>query len=123
NTPVSLAIQAQTVKEINRRLNQGEVAEIKNTFIANAQSKVVIIEFEKAFAKRFLAAVNNFGGVPYPVGSESRYEIGAMFYRISGTFRQHNPEAEEYMVRINPMRAGADTVIKIIKETISSLKR
>jgi cystathionine beta-lyase/cystathionine gamma-synthase len=123
NTPVSLAIQAQTVEEINQRINQGEVEELKNSFIANAQSKVVIIEFEAAVAQEFLAAVNDQGGVPYPVGSESRYEIGAMFYRISGTFRQQNPEAEKYLVRINPMRAGADTVIRIIKETISSLKR
>jgi len=122
NTPVSLAIQAQTVEEVNQRLNQGEVEAVKNSFIANAQSKVVIIEFEQAIARDFLAAVNEQGGVPYPVGSESRYEIGAMFYRISGTFRQENPEAEKYLVRINPMRAGADTVIRIIKETISALK-
>lgn len=123
NTPVSLAIQAQTVEEVNQRLNGGEVAEVKNSFIANAQSKVVIIEFAETIARDFLAAVNEQGGVPYPVGSESRYEIGAMFYRISGTFRQQNPESEKYLVRINPMRAGADTVIRIIKETISSLKR
>ncbi|RCW61043.1 aminotransferase class V-fold PLP-dependent enzyme [Halanaerobium sp. ST460_2HS_T2] len=123
NTPVSLAVQAQTVEELNQRLQQGEVAAVKNAFIANAQSKVVILEFDKPIAKKFLEAVNEQGGVPYPVGSESRYEIGAMFYRISGTFRKQNPEAEKFMVRINPMRAGADTIIRIINQTISSLKR
>lgn len=123
NAPVSLAVQAQTVENINQRLNQGDIKEIKKSFIANAQSKVVIVEFKKAIAKDFLKIVNEKGGVPYPVGSESRYEIGAMFYRISGTFRKQNPEAEKYLIRINPMRAGTDTVLRIIKETISSLKR
>lgn len=122
NAPISLAIQAQTVEKINKALNQGQIEAVKESFIANAQSKVIIVEFKKAIAKEFLEVVSEKGGVPYPVGSESRYEIGAMFYRISGTFRQENPEAENYLIRINPMRAGSETVLRIIKETIASLE-
>jgi hypothetical protein len=44
-----------------------------------------------------------------------------MFYRISGTFREQDPAAENYLVRINPMRAGADTILKIIKKTLANL--
>lgn len=119
--PVILAVQAKSVAEVNERLNQGEISAVESSFIANAQSKVVIMKFKQAIAKEFLAKVNQYGGVPYPVGSESCYEIGAMFYRISGTFREQDPAAENYLVRINPMRAGADTILKIIKKTLANL--
>lgn len=119
--PVMLAIQAEVVERVNDSLNSDEITEIKRSFIANAQSRVILVEFRRPVAREFLKRVVEHGGVPYPVGSESRYEMGAMFYRISGTFRQAYPETEEYMIRINPMRAGANTILRIIKETLNSL--
>jgi hypothetical protein len=41
-----------------------------------------------------------------------------MFYRISGTFRNADPTLESRMIRINPMRSGADTILRIIKEAV-----
>ncbi|MFW5787085.1 MAG: aminotransferase class V-fold PLP-dependent enzyme [Halanaerobiales bacterium] len=120
--PVSLAIQAEVTEEVNKRLNDGEVTEVENSFIANAQSRVILVRFKEKIAKDFLQNVTKFGGVSRPVGAESRYEVGAMFYRISGTFRKENPDLENYMIRINPMRAGADSIIKVIKKTLKYIK-
>lgn len=117
-TPVSLAIQAMQVDEIVERLNNGEVKGIKKAYIANAQSRVVLVEFKEPIAEEVLKNAEYIGAVPYPVGSESRYEIGAMFYRVSGTFIKNNPDVRHFMIRINPMRAGSDTVIRILKEAI-----
>ncbi|MDP9751002.1 aminotransferase class V-fold PLP-dependent enzyme [Thermoanaerobacter pentosaceus] len=117
-TPVSLAIQAMQVDEIAKRLNDGEIKGVKKAYVANAQSRVVLVEFEEPIAEKVLKYAEEIGGVPYPVGSESRYEIGAMFYRVSGTFIKDNPEIKNYVIRINPMRAGADTVIRILKEAV-----
>jgi cystathionine beta-lyase family protein involved in aluminum resistance len=117
-TPVSLAIQAMQVDEIAKRLNNGEIKGVKKAYVANAQSRVVLIEFEEPIAAKVLKYAEEMGAVPYPVGSESRYEIGAMFYRVSGTFIKDNPEIKNYVIRINPMRAGADTVIRILKEAV-----
>lgn len=117
-TPVSLAIQAMQVDEIVERLNKGEIKGIKKAYIANAQSRVVLVEFNEPIAENVLKNAEKIGAAPYPVGSESRYEIGAMFYRVSGTFIKNNPEMKQYVIRINPMRAGADTVIRILKEAI-----
>jgi hypothetical protein len=41
-----------------------------------------------------------------------------MFYRVSGTFLKTNEKLGDYMIRINPMRSGANTIIRILKETI-----
>ncbi|MGI1690497.1 aminotransferase class V-fold PLP-dependent enzyme [Thermoanaerobacter uzonensis] len=117
-TPVSLAIQAMQVDEIVNRLNTGEIKGVKKAYVANAQSRVVLVEFEEPIAAKVLKYAEEMGAVPYPVGSESRYEIGAMFYRVSGTFIENNPDIKNYVIRINPMRAGADTVIRILKEAV-----
>ncbi|SKC81753.1 aminotransferase class V-fold PLP-dependent enzyme [Maledivibacter halophilus] len=116
--PVSLAIQAEEGNKIVYRLNSGEVRGIKSSFIANAQSRVVLVEFEKPIAKDVLKYSSKLGAAPYPIGAESKYEVTAMFYRVSGTFLKSNPKLEDYMIRINPMRAGADTVIRVLKEAI-----
>ena len=116
--PVALALEAQVSEECVRRLNEGEIPEVRRAFLANAQSKVILVEFRKEIAKRVLKEAEALGAAPYPVGCESKYEMVPLFYRISGTFRKADPALEERMIRINPLRAGSDTVMRIIKESI-----
>ncbi|QUL99382.1 MAG: aminotransferase class V-fold PLP-dependent enzyme [Candidatus Fermentithermobacillus carboniphilus] len=116
--PVAQAIQARVVDEIAARLNEGEVPGVISACVANAQSRVVLVEFEEPIAANVLQAARDLGAVPYPVGAESRYEIGAMFYRVSGSFLQASPEMKDRVIRINPMRAGPDTVIRILRKAL-----
>lgn len=120
--PTQLAIQAMQIEEIYRRLCQGEIEEVEDVLIANAQSKVILVKFKEKIAKNILRASEEFGAIPYPVGSESRYEICPMFYRLSGTMRRADKEYEDFWIRINPMKAGADTVINILKKSIERVK-
>lgn len=116
--PVSLAIQAQVNDELIQRLNGKEVAGIKKAFLANAQSKVLLVEFEKEIAQKVLIEAEKLGAAPNPVGAESKYEIVPLFYRVSGTFREADPALIKRMIRINPNRSGADTIIRILKEAM-----
>ena len=120
--PVALAIQAEVNEELVRRLNNHEVEGVKDAFLANAQSKVLLVEFEYNIAKAVLEEAEKLGGLPNPVGAESKYEAVPMFYRVSGTFRKADPTLEERMIRINPNRSGADTIIRILKESIRKAK-
>jgi len=117
-TPVSFAVQAEETNKIVNRLNSGEIKGIKSSFIANAQSRVVLVEFEEPLAKKVLENSTKLGAAPYPIGAESRYEVTAMFYRVSETFLRSDPGLADYIVRINPMRAGADTVLRILKASV-----
>ena len=117
--PVLLAVQAKTGEEVVERLKAGEAEGIKDVFIANAQSKVILVELEKPIAKEVLKYAEKLGALPIPVGAESKYEMAPMFYRVSGTFRAKDPTLDERMIRINPNRAGADTVIRILKESLA----
>ena len=92
---------------------------VKTAFLATAQSKVRIIEFFTEIADKVLQNAPKFGALPYPVGAESKYEIPPLFYRISGTFRQSDPTLEKRMIRINPNRAGAETVLRIFRESLA----
>ena len=121
-SPVSLALQAQTNDELVERLKEGnELAGIKNAFLANAQSKVLLVEFEKPIAKEVLKHAEEMGALCNPVGAESKYEMCPLFYRVSGTFRATDPTLDDRMIRINPNRSGADTVIRILKESMEKV--
>ena len=118
--PVELAIQAEVVEEVATRLNSGEVGGVRRAYIANAQSRVVLVELEKASARQVLEASVQWGAASHPVGAESRYEVSPLFYRVSGTFREEQPLLADRMIRINPMRAGADLIIEILAKSLQA---
>lgn len=121
--PVALSIQSKINEELVERLNKGEIPEVKDAFLVNAQSKVLIVEFKDKIAKEILSVTPSFGAAAHPIGSESKYEFVPMIYRVSGTFRESDPSLEERMIRINPMRSGADTIIRILKDSIDAVKK
>ena len=120
--PVSLAIQSEVGEELVKRLNAGEVSGVRAAFLANAQSKVLLVEFKEDIAEAILEITPKLGAAAYPVGSESIYEFVPMIYRVSGTFRARDPALEKRMIRINPMRCGADTIIRILRKAIEVLQ-
>lgn len=117
--PVALALQAQVNEELVTRLNDHEVEGVHHAFLANAQSKVLLVELKQSIAPDVLLHAQRLGAAPHPVGAESKYEIVPMFYRVSGTFLEQDPSLAERMIRINPMRSGADTVVRILAQSIA----
>ena len=79
---------------------------------------MLLVELEREIAPEVIRAAESFGAAPNPVGAESKYEFVPMFYRVSGTFKEADESLEKRMIRINPMRSGADTVIKILRRSI-----
>lgn len=120
--PVQLAIQSRQIDVLNEEINKGAIAGVKGSLIANAQSKVLLVEFEEKIAKEVLKQASILGAAAYPIGSESKYEIAPMFYRLSGTMRKSDQRFEDYWIRINPMKASKDTVLRILKESIKRVK-
>ena len=119
--PVMHAVQAQVNDSLVEQLNAGTIPSVKHAFIANAQSKVLLVEFHQPIAEKVLAKAQLLGALPYPVGAESKYEIPPLFYRVSGTFRQSDPKLEQRMIRINPNRSGVETVLRILRESCEAL--
>lgn len=118
--PVMHAVQAGVSERLLNLLDSGAIPEVKKAVIANAQSKVLIVEFHHPIAAGVLEEAQKRGALPYPVGAESKYEIPPLFYRLSGTFREANPLLGDYAIRINPNRSGEDTVLRILRESVSA---
>lgn len=116
--PVALSITGATCHEVADRLCSGELPHVRGAYVANAESKAVIVEFDDDVADELLRIAPAYGAAPNPVGCESKYEFVPMFYRISATFREKDPTWQRRMIRINVMRAGADTVIRILRELL-----
>lgn len=117
--PVSLAISAKVGEEVCQRINTKEVKGLEKAFVVNAQSRVIIVQLEQPIAKKVIEAATSFGALPHPVGAESKYEYAPLVYRVSGTFRQADSTAEDTMIRINPNRSGADTIIRILNSAVN----
>lgn len=119
--PVALSITGATCHEVARRLSEGELPHVRDAFVVNAESKAVIVEFEDEIADQALRRAPSHGAAPNPVGCESKYEFVPMFYRISATFRAKDPTWQRRMIRINVMRSGPDTVIRILRELVEEV--
>ena len=120
--PVMLALQSEVSDNLVKRLLNKEVDGVKNAFIANAQSKVILVELDEEIADEVLIEAEKLGAAPNPVGAESKYEFVPMFYRLSGTFRNYDPSLAKKMIRINPLRSGEETVLRILDESIKAVK-
>jgi Aminotransferase class-V len=118
--PVQLALTTDVIHELQARLAGGEVPRIK-VHEAAIQGLHIVIEFEEPIADRVLEVAPTLGALPHPVGAESQYEVGCMLYRMSATFRNTWPDRARSMIRIVPMRSGADTVIRILTAALQEV--
>lgn len=120
--PIMVAIQAEEITKVADAINAGKIDGAKAAYIANAQSRTILVELSEPISAKVIEEADRLGAASHPVGAESRYEVTPMFYRASGTFIKDNPEIKDYMIRVNPMRAGSETVLRILKEAIEKVR-
>lgn len=117
------AITINTAEEVVRRLQEKAVPGVMEACVANMQSPVILVRFEQPIGPQVCQASNTYGAAPFPVGAMSRYELIPMFYRVSGLMvASMGTEEAPHWLRINPMRAGAETVLTILRQSISEEK-
>lgn len=120
--PVLTAIKAEVVDEVVNRLESGEVPGIMSAQVMNAQDRMVLIVLDEPIAQAVVDVSSRFGGQNYPVGANSRYEIAPFIYRLSGANLEARPDLANYAIRVNPVRAGADQVLKLLSLSIEAAK-
>ncbi|MFE3828307.1 aminotransferase class V-fold PLP-dependent enzyme [Streptomyces sp. NPDC059092] len=122
HVPVLWALQSRVSAEVAGRLTAGEVPGVAEVRIANAQDRCLLVRLDRPVARQLPAVAARYGAAPYPVGSNSRYEIAPLVHRMSASSLDDAPELADWTVRINPMRAGADLVIDILRCSLRDLK-
>ena len=121
NNPVLLAVQHRSVDEIVKRLENGEVSHVEKAVKANLEERIILVKLDLPIAREVNREAEKLGALPHPVGSESRYEVQSLFYRVAKVMIEDEPLYEKYVIRINPMRSGPVTVIRILKESIDKV--
>lgn len=116
------SVQSRVGTEIAERLAAGEVPGVAEVRIANVQDRCLLVRLDRPVARAVPDAAARYGAAPYPVGANSRYEIAPLFYRMSRSALEDAPELADWTVRINPMRAGADLVIDILRRALHDLR-
>lgn len=121
---VANASTQDTVVAIAQQLQRQVEAGIAEAVVANMQSPVILIRFHEAIGPQIVALAGQYGAAPYPVGAMSRYEIIPMFYRVSGAMVDTlGEEAASHWIRVNPMRAGAETVLAILYKALEGVRK
>lgn len=121
SAPVLIAVQNEETDKLEKRLNHGEIPQIKQAYVTNSQSKNVVAELEEPIADQVIERCEKHGAAIYPVGAESRFEVLPMIYRVSGSFLDENPGLLKTAIRINPMRADAELVIQILARALKDI--
>ncbi|MFI2241301.1 aminotransferase class V-fold PLP-dependent enzyme [Streptomyces chrestomyceticus] len=121
HVPVMWAVQSRTGTEVAKRLAAGEVLGVAEVRIANVQDRCVLLRLDRPVAQAVPGVAARYGAAPYPVGANSRYEITPLVYRMSSSALEDAPELADWTVRVNPMRAGADLVIDILRRALRDL--
>lgn len=120
--PQAWASQSQVTEQVRDRLAAGEVPGVVDAVLANAQDRCVIVLLDRPVAEQVPEAAARYGAAAYPVGANSRYEITPMVYRMSSSSLRARPELARWAVRVNPMRAGADLVLDILRSAIEDIR-
>lgn len=119
--PLNWALQSEQVFELAAYLQEGNVPHVVDARVANVQDLCVIALLDLPIAERVPRAASKFGAAAYPVGSNSKYEIMPLIYRLSSSSLMDSPELANWAVRINPMRASASHTARILANAMKDI--
>jgi hypothetical protein len=77
-----------------------------------------VLVLERPVAAAFLLAAWRNGSPSRSVGEEARYDLLPLITAMPGTFVRETPALGQGAVRINPLRGGVDTIVRILKATV-----
>jgi hypothetical protein len=123
HAPVALAIQNRTVIETAERINAlvaaGELPLIRRAIPAQPGIRCVVLVFDDPIAEDFLRSAWRNGSPSQSIGEEAQYEFLPLFTYLTSTFLKSTAGLERHAVRINPMRSGPDTILRILRAALS----
>lgn len=116
--PVALAIQNNTVLEVTDRINArvavGDLPLLRGAVAAQPGIRCSVLVFDRPVAEAFVRSAWRNGSPSQSVGEEAQPEVLPLFTYLTSTFLKGMPGLEKYAIRINPMRGGADTILRIL---------
>ncbi|GAW48732.1 MULTISPECIES: aminotransferase class V-fold PLP-dependent enzyme [unclassified Nocardioides] len=121
--PVALAVQNQTVLDVAQAVTEGVGSEdypfLAGAYAAQPGIRCAVLLFDRPVAEEFLRSAWRNGSPSQSVGEEAQFEFLPLFTYLTSTFLKSAPGLERYAVRVNPMRGGAETVLRILRAALA----
>jgi hypothetical protein len=121
--PVALAVQNQTVLQTAARINEaidaGELPGVRRAYPAQPGIRSIVLLFEDPVAEDFVRSAWRNGSPSQSVGEEAQYEFLPLFTYLTSTFLKGTPGLERHAIRINPMRSGPDTILRVLRAALA----
>jgi hypothetical protein len=120
--PVALALQNRTVLEtaeqINAAVAAGDLPFVRCAVAAQPGIRCIVLVLDRPIAEEFVRSAWRNGSPSQSVGEEAQYEVLPLFTYLTSTFLKTTPGLEKYAIRINPMRSGPDTIMRILRDAL-----
>jgi hypothetical protein len=121
--PVALAVQNATIHETVARLN-ADLGSVEYPYVAGAYAaqpgiRCIVVLFDRPIAETFLRSAWRNGSPSQSVGEEAQFEFLPLFTYLTSTFLKASPGLEKFAVRINPMRGGTETVLRVLRAALA----
>ena len=121
--PVALAIQNMTVHAtvaaVNEGLHSDRFPHVARAFAAQPGIRCIVVLFDKPIAEEFLRSAWRNGSPSQSVGEEAQFEFLPLATYLTSTFLKATPGLERFAVRINPMRGGPETILRLITAALA----
>ncbi|MFJ5560769.1 aminotransferase class I/II-fold pyridoxal phosphate-dependent enzyme [Streptomyces sp. NPDC093250] len=121
--PVALAIQNATVLEVTERINElvaaGTLPYVRGAVAAQPGIRCSVLVFDAPVAEAFLRSAWRNGSPSQSVGEEAQPEVLPLFTYLTSTFLKGMAGLEKYALRINPMRGGASTILRVVQAALA----
>ncbi len=122
--PVALAVQdaavTAAVAQINERIRAGSsLPGLARAYAAQPGVRCVVLVFERPVAVPFLQSAWRSGSPSQSVGEEAQFEFLPLFTYLTSTFLKAAPGLEHWAIRINPLRGGPGTILRILETALA----
>lgn len=120
--PVMFAVASEAVETVLEQVAENPIPGVRAVHPGNHQERSLLVELEEPIAEDVIKVATRFGAATHPVGSQSRFDTHMLVYRLSRAMCEADPELARRMVRVSPFRAGPDTVIRVLTDTIQAAR-
>ena len=121
--PVALAVQdaavTAAVAQINERIAAGSLPFVARAYAAQPGVRCVVLVFDRPVAVPFLESAWRNGSPSQSVGEEAPFEFLPLFTYLTSTFLKAAPGLEHWAIRINPLRGGPGTILRVLEAALA----
>ncbi len=121
--PVALAVQdaavTKAVAQINERIAAGSLPFVARAYAAQPGVRCVVLVFDRPVAVPFLESAWRNGSPSQSVGEEAPFEFLPLFTYLTSTFLKAAPGLEHWAIRINPLRGGPGTILRVLEAALA----